>query len=65
MATSSRCGCCKCHFSVDFMSNLTPRERRKLEDLFGMSSGYVLDFSNPTFARFFDMNGVGFISDIE
>lgn len=36
------------------MSSLTPRERRKLEDLFGMSSGYVLDFSNPTFARFFE-----------
>lgn len=36
------------------MSTLTPRERRKLEDLFGMSSGYVLDFSNPTFARFFE-----------
>jgi len=36
------------------MSSLTPRESRKLEDLFGMSSGFVLDFSNRTFARFFD-----------
>lgn len=36
------------------MSTLTPRERRKLEDLFGMGSGYVLDFSNTTFARFFE-----------
>lgn len=36
------------------MSTLTPRERRKLEDFFGMSSGYVLDYSNPTFARFFE-----------
>ncbi|WP_282297713.1 abortive infection family protein [Stenotrophomonas sp. PS02289] len=36
------------------MSSLTPREKRKLEDLFGMSSGYVLDFSNNTFARFFE-----------
>ena len=36
------------------MSSLTPRERRKLEDLFEMGSGYVLNFSNNTFARFFD-----------
>lgn len=36
------------------MSTLTPREKRKLEDLFGMNSGYVLDFSNNTFARFFE-----------
>jgi len=36
------------------MSSLTPREKRKLEDLFGMNSGYVLDFSNNTFARFFE-----------
>lgn len=36
------------------MSSLTPRERRKLEELLEMSGGYVLDFSNPTFARFFD-----------
>lgn len=36
------------------MSSLNPRERRKLEDLFGMNSGYVLDFSNSSFARFFE-----------
>lgn len=36
------------------MSSLIPRERRKLEDLFEMDSGYVLNFSNNTFARFFD-----------
>lgn len=36
------------------MSSLVPREKRKLEDLFGMNSGYVLDFSNNTFARFFE-----------
>lgn len=35
------------------MSSLAPREKRKLEDLLGMSRGYVLDFSNITFARFF------------
>jgi len=34
------------------MSNLTSIERRKLERLFGMGSGYVLDFSNRTFAEF-------------
>lgn len=36
------------------MSSLTPREKRQLEDLFDMAGGYVLDFSNPTFARFFE-----------
>jgi hypothetical protein len=36
------------------MSTLAPRERRKLEDLFVMGGGYVLDFSNNTFARFFN-----------
>jgi hypothetical protein len=34
------------------MSNLTFVEKRKLEQLLGMSSGYVLDFSNRTFAEF-------------
>jgi hypothetical protein len=34
------------------MSNLTYVEKRKLEQLLGMSSGYVLDFSNRTFAEF-------------
>ena len=36
------------------MSTLAFRERRKLEQLFGMSSGYVLGFSDRTFADFFD-----------
>lgn len=34
------------------MSDLTAREKRKLERLFGMASGYVLDFSNRTFEGF-------------
>ncbi len=34
------------------MSDLTSTEKRKLERLFGMSGGYVLDFSNRTFAEF-------------
>src|SRR6202043_383463 len=34
------------------MSNLTYVERRKLEQFLGMRSGYVLDFSNRTFAEF-------------
>jgi hypothetical protein len=34
------------------MSSLNVREKRTLEDLFGMSSGYVLDFSNRTFEEF-------------
>ena len=35
------------------MSNLTATEKRKLERAFGMGSGYVLNFSNRTFAEFF------------
>ena len=34
------------------MSTLTFTEKRKFEALFGMSSGYVLDFSNRTFDEF-------------
>jgi hypothetical protein len=35
------------------MSSLKAIEKRVFEDLFGMASGYVLDFSNNTFAEFF------------
>ena len=35
------------------MSDLSSRERRKLEQLFGMRSGWALDFSNPSFNEFF------------
>jgi hypothetical protein len=35
------------------MSSLKPIEKRGFEDLFGMSSGYVLDFTNQTFAQLF------------
>ncbi len=34
------------------MSNLTFLEKRKFEQLLGMSSGYVLEFSNRSFAEF-------------
>lgn len=34
------------------MANLTGIEKVKLEKLFGMSSGYVLDFTNRTFQEF-------------
>jgi len=34
------------------MSNLTSLDKRKFEDLFGMESGYVLDFTNRSFADF-------------
>lgn len=34
------------------MSDLTFIEKREFEKLFGMSSGYVLDFSNRTFEEF-------------
>lgn len=36
------------------MSNLRPDERSNFEQLFGMSSGYVLDFSDRTFGQFFE-----------
>ena len=35
------------------MSSLKTIEKRVFEDLFGMANGYVLDFSNNTFAEFF------------
>ncbi len=34
------------------MSNLTNVEKRKFEQLLGMETGYVLDFTNRTFAEF-------------
>ncbi len=34
------------------MSTLTNSEKRKFEQLLGMGSGYVLDFSNRTFDEF-------------
>jgi hypothetical protein len=36
------------------MADLTSSEKRKLERLLGMGSGYVLDFSNRTFAEFIE-----------
>lgn len=35
------------------MSTLTPRDKTLLEELLDMSDGYVLDFSDATFASFF------------
>lgn len=34
------------------MANLTSREKRLFEELLVMGGGYVLDFTNPSFARF-------------
>jgi hypothetical protein len=34
------------------LADLKPREKRLFEEVLGMASGYVLDFSNNTFARF-------------
>ena len=36
------------------MSDLTSSEKRKLERLFSMGGGYVLDFSNRTFSEFIE-----------
>lgn len=35
------------------MSTLKTIDRQPFEDIFGMSSGYVMDFSDPTFGAFF------------
>ena len=46
------------------MSDLTAIEKRKLERALGMGSGYVLDFSNRTFAEFFlDNFGIDIYDD--
>ena len=39
--------------STTIMSSLTFTEKTKLEKLFGMSSGYVSNFSDTTFGHFF------------
>jgi hypothetical protein len=38
------------------MSSLTTLEKKRLENLFGMGGGYVLDLTNNTFAEFFREN---------
>jgi hypothetical protein len=46
------------------MSSLSAVEKRQLEKLFGMSSGYVLNFSNSTFADLFiDVAGIDIHSE--
>lgn len=40
-------------YGRNIMADISSIERRKLERLFRMGSGYVLDFSNRTFSEFF------------
>lgn len=40
------------------MSSLTDIEKRYLEKLLGMQGGYVLDYSDPTFGKFFNRHNV-------
>lgn len=40
------------------MSSLTDIDKRYLEKLFGMASGYVLDFSDNTYGEFFQRHGI-------
>lgn len=40
------------------MSSLTGADKQILEAVFGMKNGYVLDFSDPAFADFFNSYGV-------
>lgn len=41
------------------MSDLTPSERHKLEEIFQMNEGYVLQFNDQTFSEFFARYDVG------
>ena len=46
------------------MANLSPLEKTKFEKLFGMETGYVLDFSNRTFREFIlDSVGIDIYDD--
>lgn len=46
------------------MADLSMLEKRKFEDLFGMQSGYVLDFSNQSFSALFQSTvGINIYSD--
>lgn len=45
------------------MANLSMIDKRLLEDLLGMSGGYVLDFSNNTYAEFFNQYGINIYQD--
>ncbi|HRJ00664.1 MAG TPA: hypothetical protein PKV67_07785 [Hyphomonas sp.] len=40
------------------MSSLTGIEKRYLEKLLGMQSGYVLDYSDATYAEFFSRHRI-------
>jgi hypothetical protein len=40
------------------MSSLTDSEKRYLEKVLGMQSGFVLDYSDPTFGEFFNRYGI-------
>ena len=53
-----------CWYDVAAMSNLSYGEKHKLEKLFVMSSGYVLEFSNRTFEEFvYDSTGKNIFDD--
>jgi len=45
------------------MSDLSSSEKVLFERLFGMRSGYVLDFTNATFAEFFREHGIDIYSE--
>ena len=45
------------------MSSLRAHEKKLFEQLFGMASGYVMDFTNVTFAEFFREHGIEIYSN--
>lgn len=46
------------------MSSLTAGERRYFEKLFGMASGYVLDFTDRTFGQLFNSHAIDIHGDV-
>jgi uncharacterized protein (TIGR02391 family) len=47
------------------MSSLAPTDRALLEDILGMSTGYVLDFSNTSFSVFFADLGIDIYDNVK
>jgi hypothetical protein len=45
------------------MSDLKTTEKKPFELLFGMNSGYVMDFTNSTFTEFFSEHGIDIFSE--
>jgi len=56
-------GCGKVSEGAGVMSDLKMSEKKLFEELFGMRTGYVMDFTNVTFTEFFSEHGIDIYSD--